>query len=310
MRSTDPPVQAFYKANPSSGRLLNLVLSVCGPLIVHMRMINDLTPEAVQHDLPTTVVGRMVQYYAQIGSTNDLTRELARAGHAEGLTLVADEQTTGRGRMGRGWAAPPGSSLLVSVLLRPSWLAPSNSFALTMLAGAALCEAIEQVTPLQAALKWPNDLLLPIHAPGGASLRKAAGVLSEIELNDSAIDWVIVGIGVNVNWAPHGMVDGQDLSAVATSVGTALGAPIDRLALLRALLVRLDQRYATLRTGHGGELFAAWRARLATLGQPVNVRLPRGHVAGIAEDVDPSGALRVRDASGTLHTVLAGDVGI
>src|SRR5689334_4032577 len=121
-------------------------------------MMNDLTPEAIQHDLPTAVIGRVVQYYPQVGSTNDVARELARAGQAEGITLVADEQTAGHGRMGRGWAAPPGSSLLLSLLLRPSWLAPPNSFALTMLVGVALCEAIEQVAPLQAALKWPNDL--------------------------------------------------------------------------------------------------------------------------------------------------------
>jgi BirA family biotin operon repressor/biotin-[acetyl-CoA-carboxylase] ligase len=271
--------------------------------------MNDLTSEAIQRDLPTAVIGRTVQHYAQVGSTNDLARELARAGHAEGLTLVADEQTTGRGRLGRGWAAPPGSSLLVSVLLRPVWLAPSNSFALTMLAGVALCEAIEQATPLQAALKWPNDLLLPIRTASGPALRKAAGVLSEIELNDGAIGWVIIGIGVNVNWAPHGVMDGHDLSAVATSVGAALGAPVERLTLLRALLTRLDQRYAALRASPGDELFAAWRARLTTLGQPVNVRLPHGQVAGTAEEVDPSGALRVRDASGVLHTILAGDVG-
>src|SRR5215211_1772355 len=105
--------------------------------------MNDLTPEAIQHDLPTTVIGRTVQCYAQVSSTNDLARELARAGHAEGLTLVADEQTTGRGRMGRGWAAPPGSSLLLSVLLRPSWLPLAGAFSLTMLAGVALCEAVE-----------------------------------------------------------------------------------------------------------------------------------------------------------------------
>jgi BirA family biotin operon repressor/biotin-[acetyl-CoA-carboxylase] ligase len=271
--------------------------------------MNDLTSEAIQHDLPTTVIGRTIQYYAQVGSTNDLAREQARAGHAEGFTLVADEQTSGRGRMGRGWAAPPGSSLLLSVLLRPAWLAPANSFALTMLAGVALCEAIEQATPLQAALKWPNDLLLQVHTASGPALRKAAGVLSEIELGDGAIAWVVIGIGVNVNWAPQGIVDGHDLSAAATSVATALGAPADRLALLRALLVRLDQRYVALRASRGDELFAAWRARLTTLGQPVNVRLPQGQVAGIAEDVDPSGALRVRGASGALHSVLAGDVG-
>jgi BirA family biotin operon repressor/biotin-[acetyl-CoA-carboxylase] ligase len=272
-------------------------------------MPSELTPEAIQQDLPTAVVGRQVRSYAQVGSTNDLAREQARAGQPEGLLIVADEQVAGRGRMGRGWAAPPGSSLLMSILLRPWWLAPADAFALTMLAGVALCEAIEQVAPLRTALKWPNDLLLAPQAPGSTEPRKAAGVLSEIELANGSIAWVIIGIGVNVNWAPSGMVDGRDLRDVATSLSAAVGAAVDRPALLRALLLRLDQRYAALRDGRREELFTTWRARLATLGQPVTVRLPRGEVSGIAEAVEPSGALRVRDSAGVVHTVLAGDVG-
>src|SRR5581483_11036588 len=158
-------------------------------------------------------------------------------------------------------------------------------------------------------LKWPNDLLLPARTPGGPDLRKAAGILSEIELSDGAIAWVIVGIGVNVNWQPQGIVDGRDLGAAATSIRSALGREVDRLALLRALLMRLDQRYVMLRSGGRDELFEAWRARLAMLGQPTTVRLPHGQVEGVAEGVDPSGSLLVRDAAGVLHTVLAGDVG-
>lgn len=267
--------------------------------------MNDLTPDAIQFELPTAVVGRVVEYYAQIGSTNDLVRERAGQGHPEGLLVLADEQLAGRGRLGRAWAAPPGSSLLMSLLLRPVWLIPAEAFAITMLTGVALCEAAEQVAPIPARLKWPNDLMLP----GGAAARKAAGILSEIELSGGQIAWVVVGMGVNVNWAPSGVVDGRDLSAVATSVGAAAGGPIDRLALLRALLTRLDARYLALRAGRGEELFAAWRDRLATLGQRVSVRMPSGELHGFAEDVERSGALRVRDDAGVLHTVMAGDVG-
>ena len=268
-----------------------------------------LSAEAIIHNLGTTVVGSAAEHYPQLGSTNDLARERARAGQPEGLAIVADEQTSGRGRLGRGWAAPPGSSLLLSLLLRPSWLAQADAFALTMLAGVALCEAVEQATPLRPALKWPNDLLLPHDGPGGAELRKAAGVLSEIELSGGAIDWLVLGIGVNVNWSPAGIVDGRDLGALATSVGAAQGRPADRLALLRALLQRLDARYLALRAGGRDALFADWRARLATLGQHVDVRLPAGELHGLAESVEPTGALLVRDAAGALHSVLAGDIG-
>lgn len=272
-------------------------------------MIDSLVPDAIQHDLPTTVVGSAVECYAQVGSTNDLVRGRARAGAPEGLIILADEQLAGRGRQGRGWAAPPGSSLLFSLLLRPSWLAPADAFLLTMLAGVALCAAAEQCGPLRAALKWPNDLLLAPPAPADAALRKAAGVLSELELAGDTIGWVVLGIGINVNWSPQGIVDGRDLRAAATSVSDALGQPADRLVLLRALLIELDQQYAALRAGRRADLFERWRARLATLGQAVVVQLPNGELHGIAEDAEPSGALRVRDAQGRAHSVLAGDVG-
>jgi BirA family biotin operon repressor/biotin-[acetyl-CoA-carboxylase] ligase len=272
-------------------------------------MIQDLTPERIQHNLGSAIVGSAIEQHAQASSTNDLIRRQASAGHPEGLGILADEQTAGRGRMGRAWAAPPGSSLLLSLLLRPTWLAPADSFSLTMLAGVALCEAVEQVTPLRAALKWPNDLLLPVHTAAGPQLRKAAGILSEMELDGDQIGWVAIGVGVNVGWAPSGIVDGRDLAEVATSVGAAAGQPVERLRLLRALLERLDAGYAALRGGGRAELFGRWRDRLTMLGQPVQISLPHGELRGVAEDVERTGALRVRDDQGALHTVLAGDVG-
>src|SRR5690349_18633484 len=152
-------------------------------------MNNDLTPDRIQHALDTTIVGRAIEHYTQAGSTNELARRKASDGHPEGLVILADVQSAGRGRMGRAWIAPPGSSLLLSLLLRPTWLAPSDAFGLTMLAGVALCEAVEQVTPAHAALKWPNDLLLPVRTAAGPALRKAAGILSEIELEGDRIAW-------------------------------------------------------------------------------------------------------------------------
>ena len=259
-------------------------------------------------DLPTRVIGRPLLWYEQVGSTNDLIKEQAHAGAAEGLVVLAEEQTAGRGRRGRGWAAPPRSSLLMSLLLRPGWLPAGDAFFLTMLAGVALCEAVEEIAPLHAALKWPNDLLLPDGPRSAQATHKSAGILSEFELEHDQIEWVAIGMGINVNWSPQGVVDGRDLAQVATSLSSAAGQAIDRLALLRALLTRLDARYYALRQGQREELFGAWRGRLAMLGQQVSVQLPQGELRGVAEDVEPSGALRVRDEHGVLHTVLAGDV--
>jgi BirA family transcriptional regulator, biotin operon repressor / biotin---[acetyl-CoA-carboxylase] ligase len=271
--------------------------------------LEDLSLDEWLHDPPTAIVGRPLVYYEQVGSTNDLAKRRARAGDAEGLVVLADEQTAGRGRQGRAWAAPPGTSLLMSVLLRPTWLPPADLFALTMLAGTALCEAVEQVAPVRAGLKWPNDLLLPAQPGAPTATHKAAGILCECELAGDQIEWVVVGIGVNVGWAPEGQVDGRDLARVATSLTSATGELIGRGALLSALLVRIDQRYETLRQGRREELFVSWRGRLATLGRPTVVQLPSGELHGIAEGVEPSGALRLRDDQGALHTILAGDVG-
>jgi BirA family biotin operon repressor/biotin-[acetyl-CoA-carboxylase] ligase len=271
--------------------------------------MDDFIPDRIQHNLQSTIVGRTIEYYPQAGSTNDLARRQARAGNREGLIILADEQTAGRGRLGRAWAAPPGSSLLLSLLLRPAWLAPADAFSLTMLSAVALCEAVEQVTPVRTALKWPNDLLLPVRAAAGPMLRKAAGILSELELDGDRIDWVVIGIGMNVSWSPSGIVDGRDLAEVATSIGAAAGRPVERLLLLRALLERMDARYDALRRGDHADLFERWRDRLTTLGQPIQLNLPHGELRGVAEDVERSGALRVRDQRGDLHTIMAGDVG-
>ncbi|KAB8143859.1 biotin--[acetyl-CoA-carboxylase] ligase [Chloroflexia bacterium SDU3-3] len=258
----------------------------------------------------TPLIGSQIERHAQVGSTNDMVRERARAGAAEGLAIIADEQTKGRGRLGRAWAAPPGGCLLLSALLRPTWLPPADSFLITMLAATALCEAAELAAPqLRARLKWPNDLLLPAAPQPNAPLRKAAGILCELAVERGQIAHVALGIGVNVSWHPQGVVDGRDLGAQATSLGAASGQPVDRERLLAALLTRLDARYAALRRGHRESLFAEWQGRLATLGQQVEVSIPgAGVLRGLAEGVDRNGSLILRGGDGQRHTITAGDV--
>jgi BirA family biotin operon repressor/biotin-[acetyl-CoA-carboxylase] ligase len=244
------------------------------------------------------LIAKRYEYYASVTSTNILARERAEAGAPEGLVIVADEQTAGRGRSGRRWVSRPGDSLMLSMVLRPP-LMPAERFMLTMLAGVALCEAVEHTAGCRALLKWPNDLLLGIEA---GTPRKAAGILAE-----SSLDWVVIGMGLNVAAQPHEVVDGHDLTARATSVSAASGRAIQRGALLAALLQRFEAGYLALPNNQEA-ILAAWRARLHTLGQPVTVRLAQGTVQGIAEAVDRSGSLLVRDTTGVLHTITAGDV--
>jgi BirA family transcriptional regulator, biotin operon repressor / biotin---[acetyl-CoA-carboxylase] ligase len=245
-----------------------------------------------------TTIGREVRFFPSAGSTNDLLKAAARDGAAEGLVFVTDEQTAGRGRRGRSWSAPAGSSLLVSILLRPAWLPASDAFLLTVLAAVAAAEALA-TTGVAIDLKWPNDL----HING----RKLGGILVEAELRESAIDWCVIGCGINVNWDPRSV---PELAATATSLSRESGREHDRRALLAQLLRRVDSWYRQLRRGARSALHESWRGRLTMLGQPVRVDSPTGIIFGIAADVTHDGALIVRESSGVTHTIMAGDVSL
>ena len=255
------------------------------------------------------ILGRITQHYQQVGSTNAVARAAAQAGEPEGLLITADEQTAGRGRRGHRWDAAPGTSLLLSLLLRPTWLPAEAAFTITMLAGVALCEAVEAVAPaLTARLKWPNDLLVPTVADSTRPLRKAAGILCELNVKGDQIAYVILGIGINIDASPVGTVDGRDLALSATSLQAASGQAIERQQFCEQLLEQLDTHYTALRRGQREALFTAWRARLTSLGQEVTVTTNAEPITGFVEDVNHNGALVLRVPVGETLLVHAGDV--
>jgi len=269
-------------------------------------MDNDVLDQAaILADLRTATLPRTVRCYAQVGSTMDVARQLLSKLHDDELPLLvqANEQTSGRGRLGRSWKAAPGSALLLSLALRPRWLPPERALSLIWMAGVALCDAVVEQTGLAALLKWPNDLLLPI---GDGAYAKVAGILLEAGFGGNGLDWVIIGIGINVSDFPPPTFTRYP----ATSLYAATGQTIDRLTLLRTLLCHLDTWHARMIDGDEQPLFDAWRTRLHTLGHTVTVHMPQGTITGWAEAVDRSGALILRDAAGYLHTITTGDVGI
>jgi BirA family biotin operon repressor/biotin-[acetyl-CoA-carboxylase] ligase len=237
---------------------------------------------------------------ASVSTTMARAAELAAAGVPEGATVVAEEQTEGRGRLGRVWVAPPGSSLLVSVVLRPP-IATDAVWLTVAAAGVALAAAVDEVAPgaAPAGLKWPNDLEL-----GG---RKAAGLLAEAHLEGERLAAVLLGMGVNVT---QGAADlPAEVADRATSVSLAAGAPVDRAALLAAWAGRFLGGYQALCAGRPGEVLAAYRERLVTVGRRVRAeRVGAGPVVGTAVDLTPTGALVVQTDSGARVEVTAGDV--
>ncbi len=254
--------------------------------------------EEVRQGLAVRVIGRELRYLAETDSTNRQAVAAAEAGAAEGLVIVAEEQSAGRGRLGRTWVSPPGVNLYLSVLLRPP-LPPYGAPQLTFLSALAVARAIEALSGLQPTLKWPNDVLID-----GA---KVAGLLNEMSAESDQIRYVVLGIGVNLNMTADQFP--ADLRAPATSLLLAGGRPVSRAAFCRELLEQLDALYDEFLRRGPAPVMAAWEARCDLVGRAVVVDgrgAPplRGVVAGIAAD----GALLLTLADGSTERVLAGDV--
>lgn len=266
-------------------------------------MVTGVPPAHARSVLPGGPGARFadVRWVAETGSTNADVMELARLGQPEGIVVVADHQTAGRGRAGRTWTAPSGAGLLLSILLRP----PAAAVDLTTMAVAvAAAAAVESVAGFAPRLKWPNDLVWP--GGGAAPDRKLAGILAEADWpNDGDGVAVVVGIGINVAW-PDDLP--AELAEIAVAINHVTHRPVDRETLLIELLSELGPRYTALLAGDRAPLLDEWRDRSATLGHRVRIEHGHGEVEGIAIDITDDGHLVVETSDGHRRTFAVGDV--
>lgn len=248
----------------------------------------------ISKGLGTRLLARRIIYREATSSTNDIAKQLAESGEGEGTLVIADEQTAGRGRLGRTWVAPPSSSLLMSLILRPA-LAPNQIGRVTMAIALGACNGIEQIAALKSHVKWPNDILL--------NGKKYAGILSEAGIVDDRVEYVVAGLGMNVNFFA---ASAEGLPLNATTLADELGRSVSREALVRAIVWAIERYYTRLCDGE--DLQNEWKSRMITLGR--HVRADTGHQIeeGVAEDVDEDGALLLRRADGSLARLIAGEV--
>ena len=230
--------------------------------------------------------------------TDSTNAELLRRGGPEGQVLVAEEQTAGRGRMGRSWVSQPGAALMFSFLLRPAAVPPGRRGWLPLLTGVAAVAAVRGVCGLDATLKWPNDVLI--------DGRKLAGILAE-----QSGDFVVIGIGLNVATTPDALPSGAG-GLRGTSLAIE-GADVSREVLLAEFLRQFERWYLAFREDPSPErvgLFAEYRRLCSTLGQAVRVELPGMRtLSGLAEDIDQDGRLLVREPGAPAPVpISAGDV--
>jgi BirA family transcriptional regulator, biotin operon repressor / biotin---[acetyl-CoA-carboxylase] ligase len=254
----------------------------------------QLDVAAIRSGIAELQLGTPLLYVPAIGSTSTRVMELAREGAPAGLMVITDEQTAGRGRIGRSWKSLPGKQLEFSLLLKPKF--PPHF--LVMASAVAVAYAIEEVAAVPAGIKWPNDVLVD-------NGYKVCGILTE-----TTSDFVVLGIGVNVNGS---LADDPLLAPVATTLAAVAGRPLSREVLAISLLRRLDRSLADLCSDGADSTSAtwtAWRSRLLGLGRRITVTQAGVTRSGIAEDVDSGGSLLLRLDNGRQETVNWGDVSL
>ncbi len=252
----------------------------------------NISEVSIYRGLRTETVGRNIIYLPTVSSTMDIAKRAVGDSAAEGTIVIADEQTAGRGRMGRKWLSPPGVSILLSIILKPDLAELSR---LNMVAALATAQSIERVTGIRPSIKWPNDIII--------EGKKVSGMLIESDIRDEAVNSAILGIGVNVNLDPSIHPEIKD---TATSLREVLGEEVSRLELLTALLEEFEQLYRALR--HGEPIHKEWQKRLETLGRRVRVKMGDSQEEGYAESVDGEGHLFLRRPDESLIELVAGEV--
>jgi BirA family transcriptional regulator, biotin operon repressor / biotin---[acetyl-CoA-carboxylase] ligase len=258
-----------------------------------------LLPELISAGLKSARIGRNLVCLRETGSTNEAAFKMAEEGAAEGTVVVAEAQCRGKGRLGRVWESPAGVNLYCSVILRPPIL-PARAAQMTFLSAVAVARAIADETSLRPFIKWPNDLLI--------NGRKVAGLLNEMSAETEKVNFIILGIGVNINMKRGQFPEG--LRHPATSLFLETGKPINRADFTRALLEALDLLYGAYLDHGYGPVREEWLARCNFLGSRVRISFLDKELTGTAKGIDEEGALLVERPDGMVERVLAGDVTI
>ena len=256
-------------------------------------MTTNPVASAIRKGLFTRTVGKRFLYYQELTSTMDDARHLADGGAEEGTVVMAENQTSGRGRFGRNWVSGQGN-IHLSIVFRPSIEVLPQ---LTMISAVAVARAIRKTTALDPRIKWPNDVLV--------NGKKVSGILVEAAALGTEIDYAIVGVGINVSLDTSGF---SEIAGTASCLEELAGRPVARDEVLRQFLMETDTLY--LQALQGDSALEEWRSLMDTIGQRVTVSWRDDRWEGLVEDVDPAGNLLLRLDDGELMTMTAGDVSI
>lgn len=252
----------------------------------------------IKSRLDTRWAGREVYFYDEIDSTNTQAKRLAEEGVPSGTLVVSDCQVKGKGRRGRTWESPRASAIYMTLLIRPQIL-PQRASMLTLVMGLSAVQAIRDVLHIETSIKWPNDVVL--------NRKKLVGILTEMNAQMDYIEYLVIGIGINVNIRQFP----PELQDKATSLQVELGHPVNRAELAAAVMKCFEENYEIFeKTQDLSGLMDAYHAVLANYNQPVRVLEPGNEYSGVARGINKKGELLVEKEDGSVETVYAGEVSV
>jgi BirA family transcriptional regulator, biotin operon repressor / biotin---[acetyl-CoA-carboxylase] ligase len=255
-------------------------------------------PDEIREGLDNSVFGaKDIVYLAETDSTNTRAKDLAARGAPEGTIVIAEKQTQGRGRKGRGWFSPESGGIYLSLILRPA-MTPSEAARITLMTGVAAAEALLSLTKLEARIKWPNDILL--------NGKKIAGILTEVSTEMDKVDHVVVGVGMNVNITAADLA--TEIKDTATSILIETGEPLPRVRLIRTFLKSFEGYYRIIQDKGFEPIRQRWKELSDIIGRWVQVEMIGRTLTGRVADIDLDGLLVVIDEYGANHRIISGDV--
>lgn len=265
----------------------------------HIREIPDvITSEEVKSRLHTKWMGQNCLYLDCVDSTNNYAKWIAEEGAADGTLVMADEQTGGKGRRGRGWETPGGVNIAMTLLLRPR-IQPEHASRLTLLMAIAVAQGIRSVTGLDAGIKWPNDVV--VHG------KKVCGILTEMSAEVDYINYVVIGTGINVNQESFP----EEIRHIAGSLCVELGEKISRAELAASIMEALERIYEIfLRTEDLSELYKEYNEICVNRGHAIRVLEPKQEYNGTTDGINENGELVVQKENGETVCVYAGEVSV
>ncbi len=259
---------------------------------------STLTKERILAGLKTQQIGQKLSVFSETPSTQKIAHHLAEDGTQHGTVVIADEQTNGRGRLGRQWASPKGEGIWMTLILRPD-LQIRFTPQLTLLASIAVVKGIQQVTGVECGIKWPNDILF--------EGKKLVGILTELQAESSNVKAVIIGMGINVNTEQDAF--SEDLKSIACSLKTITGKEWDRVIIIQAILKQFEILYQLYLEDGFNMIKTLWETYALSIGKIIHARINTGEVIkGLAKGINEDGVLLLEDQAGTCHHIYSADI--